>query len=203
MIFFNSCKEVEFYNDLLNYVGIKVKSIHGDLKQSIREEIYKNFFDIEKGILLCTDIAQRGLDFPQVDWIINYDLPLSPNEYLHRVGRTARGPNSFGKSLLILMDNEMDMLKRLKDRKIILKEYEFDKSKIIDIQDKFETLINSNPAFENLAQDAYKSYIFSYMYSKINNIDNLENIEKLDKEKVVKSFGLRKVPFIKIKKFNK
>ena len=203
MIFFNSCKEVEFYNDLLNYVGIKVKSIHGDLKQSIREEIYKNFFDIEKGILLCTDIAQRGLDFPQVDWIINYDLPLSPNEYLHRVGRTARGPNSFGKSLLILMDNEMDMLKRLKDRNIILKEYEFDKSKIIDIQDKFETLINSNPAFENLAQDAYKSYIFSYMYSKINNVDNLENIEKLDKEKVVKSFGLRKVPFIKIKKFNK
>ena len=101
------------------------------------------------------------------------------------------------------MDNEIDMLKRLKEKNIVLKEYEFDKSKIIDIQDKFETLINSNPAFENLAQDAYKSYIFSYMFSKINNVDNLENMEKLDKEKVIRSFGLRKVPFIKIKKLNK
>ena len=65
------------------------------------------------------------------------------------------------------MDNEIDMLKRLKEKNIVLKEYEFDKSKIIDIQDKFETLINSNPAFENLAQDAYKSYIFHICLVKL------------------------------------
>ena len=83
MIFFNSCSKVQFYLYLL-----EVMSISGDLKQINRETIYREFFNLEKGILLCTDIAQRGLDFPEVDWIINYDLPLSVNEYLHRIGRT-------------------------------------------------------------------------------------------------------------------
>ena len=88
---------------------------------------------MEKGVLLCTYIAQRGLDFPEVDWIINYDLSLSLDEYLHRVGRTARGPNSHGKSVLILMPNEIDLLDRIKEKNIIIKDYEFKKEKLMDI----------------------------------------------------------------------
>mgnify|MGYP002626074352 CR=1 FL=1 len=123
MIFFNSCSEVQFFSYLLNYIGIKVLSISGDLKQINRETIYREFFNSEKGILLCTDVAQRGLDFPEVDWIINFDLPLSVDEYLHRVGRTARGPDSHGKSLLILLPNETDLLERIKEKNIFVKEY--------------------------------------------------------------------------------
>ena len=160
MVFFNSCDEVQFYSYLFNYIDIKVKSIHGQLKQKERENIYRNFFNMENGILLCTDIAQRGLDFPHVDWIINYDLPLSPDEYLHRVGRTARGPKGFGKALLILMENEKDMIYKLIEKNIILKELEFNINKLINIQKKFEILIESNPALEILAINAYKSYIF-------------------------------------------
>jgi len=160
MIFFNSCDEVQFYSYLFNYINLKVKSIHGQLKQKERENIFRNFFNIENGILLCTDIAQRGLDFPHVDWIINYDLPLSPNEYLHRIGRAARGPNSFGKSLLILMENEKDIINKLQEKNIILKELEFNRNKLINIQNKFEILIESNPALELLAINAFKSYIF-------------------------------------------
>lgn len=160
MVFFSSCSEVQFYSYLLNYVGIEVKNIHGDLKQSKREAIFRDFFDSESGILLCTDIAQRGLDFPFVDWIIQYDIPLSPDEYLHRVGRTARGPNEYGKSLLIMLENEIDILERLKERNIKMKEYDFDESKLNNIQEKFDLLVSSNPALQTLAVDAYKSYIF-------------------------------------------
>lgn len=160
MVFFSSCSEVQFYSYLLNYVGIEVKNIHGDLKQSKRESIFRDFFDSESGILLCTDIAQRGLDFPFVDWIIQYDIPLSPDEYLHRVGRTARGPNGYGKSLLIMLENEIDILERLKERNIKMKEYDFDESKLNNIQEKFDLLVSSNPALQTLAVDAYKSYIF-------------------------------------------
>ena len=165
MVFFNSCSEVQFYSYLLNYVGIKVKEIHGDLNQRKREDIFNAFTEMESGVLLCTDIAQRGLDFPFVDWIIQYDIPLSPDEYLHRVGRTARGPDGTGKSLMMVLPNETDIVDRLIERKITLKEYEFKKDKLIDIQKKFEVLVSSNPALNSLAVDAYKSYIFvSYFY---------------------------------------
>ena len=203
MIFFNSCSEVQFFSLLLNYIGISVLQISGDLKQINRETIYREFFNSENGILLCTDVAQRGLDFPEVDWIINYDLPLSVDEYLHRVGRTARGPDSHGKSLLILLPNEMDLLERIREKKIEIKEYEFKKEKLMNIQEKYEILIESNPALESLAIDAYKNYIFSYLYTKNNSNDNFKNIENIDKEKLVKSFGLKEVPFIKLKRFDK
>ena len=202
MIFFNSCSEVQFFSYLLNYIGIKVLSISGDLKQINRETIYREFFNSEKGVLLCTDVAQRGLDFPEIDWIINFDLPLSVDEYLHRIGRTARGPDSHGKSLLILLPNETDFLERIKEKNIIVKEYEFKKEKLIDIQQKYELLISSNPALESLAVEAYKNYIFSFMYSKNNSKDNRQNIKNIDKEKLIKSFGLIEVPYIKLKNFS-
>ena len=75
MIFFSSCKAVEFYSYLLNYVDIPVKAIHGGHKQQKRSTTYLEFLNSDKGILLCTDVAQRGLDFPDVDWIIQYDPP--------------------------------------------------------------------------------------------------------------------------------
>ena len=160
MIFFASCSEVQFYSYLLNYVGIKVKDIHGDLKQGKRENIFREFFNMKNGILLCTDIAQRGLDFPQVDWIIQYDIPLSPDEYLHRVGRTARGPNGYGKSLLMVLENEIDIVEQLIQRKIQMKEYEFKENKLMNIEKELDVLVTSNPALESLAINAYKSYIF-------------------------------------------
>jgi ATP-dependent RNA helicase DDX18/HAS1 len=77
MVFFSSCKSVEFYSYLLNYVDIPVKSIHGGHKQQKRSTTYLEFVNSSKGVLLCTDVAQRGLDIPDVDWIIQYDPPHS------------------------------------------------------------------------------------------------------------------------------
>ena len=67
-----------------------------------------------KGVLLCTDVAARGLDIPAVDWIIQYDPPDDPKEYIHRVGRTARGRSGQGRALLLLLPEEMGFLRYLK-----------------------------------------------------------------------------------------
>jgi ATP-dependent RNA helicase DDX18/HAS1 len=75
MVFFSSCKAVEFFSCLLNYVDVPVKAIHGGHKQQKRSATYLEYLNSDKGILLCTDVAQRGLDFPDVDWIIQYDPP--------------------------------------------------------------------------------------------------------------------------------
>lgn len=82
-----------------------------------------------------------------------------------------------------------------------MKEYEFKKDKLIDIQEKYELLVNSTPSLSNLAKTAYNEYLSSYLYKKIN--DKYNMIEELDQEKIAKSFGLKKPPQSRIRNFNK
>ena len=66
------------------------EAIHGDLRQSRREKVIANFRAQKYRILVATDIAARGLDIPHINNVINYDLPQCPEDYIHRIGRTAR-----------------------------------------------------------------------------------------------------------------
>ena len=61
--------------------------IHGKQKQQKRTTSFFQFCKEDKGILLCTDVAARGLDIPAVDWIVQYDPPDDPKEYIHRFGQ--------------------------------------------------------------------------------------------------------------------
>ncbi len=67
-----------------------VEAIHGDLRQSRRDRVISGFRDGKNRILVATDIAARGLDIPHIEHVINYDLPQCPEDYIHRIGRTAR-----------------------------------------------------------------------------------------------------------------
>ena len=68
-------------------------------------ETYSAFSSTAAGILLCTDVGARGLDMPSVDWVLQYDVPADPREYVHRAGRSARGGGS-GSAMLFLMPSE-------------------------------------------------------------------------------------------------
>ena len=100
MVFFSSCNSVKYHAELLNYIDIPVSDIHGKQKQQRENNYIFEFCKADRGILLCTDVAARGLDIPDVDWIIQYDPPDDPKEYIHRVGRTARGTDGRGRALL-------------------------------------------------------------------------------------------------------
>ncbi|CAG2183458.1 unnamed protein product, partial [Oppiella nova] len=78
MVFFSSCMSVKFHNELLNYIDLPVMSIHGKQRQTKRTTTFFQFCNSDAGILLCTDVAARGLDIPQVDWIVQYDPPDDP-----------------------------------------------------------------------------------------------------------------------------
>lgn len=71
--------------------GFRADSIHGDKSQSQRQRALKKFKEDEIAILVATDVAARGLDIPDVTHVINYDLPESYEDYIHRIGRTGRG----------------------------------------------------------------------------------------------------------------
>ncbi|XP_044128845.1 ATP-dependent RNA helicase DDX18, partial [Bufo gargarizans] len=73
MVFFSSCMSVKFHYELLNYIDLPVMAIHGKQKQTKRTTTFFQFCNADTGILLCTDVAARGLDIPEVDWIVQYD----------------------------------------------------------------------------------------------------------------------------------
>jgi ATP-dependent RNA helicase DDX18/HAS1 len=115
----------------------------GKQKQAKRTATFFEFCNATSGILLSTDVAARGLDIPAVDWIVQYDPPDDPKEYIHRVGRTARGEKGRGRALLFLLPEELGYLRFLRAAKIPLNEYEFPPSKIANVQAQLEGLISA------------------------------------------------------------
>jgi ATP-dependent RNA helicase DDX18/HAS1 len=107
--------------------------LQGKQKQQKRTNTFFEFCNAESGILLCTDVAARGLDIPRVDWIVQFDPPDDPRDYIHRVGRTARA-GKVGKSLLFLLGSELGFLRFLKEAKVPLNEFTFPVDRIANVQ---------------------------------------------------------------------
>ncbi|XP_044522557.1 ATP-dependent RNA helicase DDX18 [Gracilinanus agilis] len=193
MVFFSSCMSVKYHYELLNYIDLPVMAIHGKQKQNKRTTTFFQFCNADSGILLCTDVAARGLDIPEVDWIVQYDPPDDPKEYIHRVGRTARGINGRGHALLILRPEELGFLRYLKQAKVPLSEFEFSWSKISDIQAQLEKLIEKNYFLHKSAQEAYKSYVRAY---DSHSLKQIYNVNSLNLPLVALSFGFKVPPFV-------
>ncbi|XP_028820296.1 ATP-dependent RNA helicase DDX18 isoform X1 [Denticeps clupeoides] len=193
MVFFSSCMSVKFHYELLNYIDLPVMAIHGKQKQTKRTTTFFQFCNADSGILLCTDVAARGLDIPEVDWIVQYDPPDDPKEYIHRVGRTARGIEGRGHALLILRPEELGFLRFLKQAKVPLSEFEFSWSKISDIQSQLEKLIEKNYYLHKSAQEAYKSYVRAY---DSHSLKQIYNVETLNLPQVALSFGFKVPPYV-------
>ena len=90
MIFCTTKREVQRLTDDLTERGFKVTSIHGDLSQVVRERSLAKFKAGKAQVIVCTDVAARGIDVDDVTHVINYDCPDDEKTYVHRIGRTAR-----------------------------------------------------------------------------------------------------------------
>ncbi|CAI5027868.1 CGH_1_HP_G0099170.mRNA.1.CDS.1 [Saccharomyces cerevisiae] len=195
IVFLSSCNSVKYYAELLNYIDLPVLELHGKQKQQKRTNTFFEFCNAERGILICTDVAARGLDIPAVDWIIQFDPPDDPRDYIHRVGRTARGTKGKGKSLMFLTPNELGFLRYLKASKVPLNEYEFPENKIANVQSQLEKLIKSNYYLHQTAKDGYRSYLQAYASHSLKTV---YQIDKLDLAKVAKSYGFPVPPKVNI-----
>ncbi|KAL0329543.1 UNVERIFIED_CONTAM: DEAD-box ATP-dependent RNA helicase 27 [Sesamum radiatum] len=195
MVFFSSCSSVKFHSELLRYIQIDCLDIHGKQKQQKRTSTFFDFCKAEKGILLCTDVAARGLDIPAVDWIVQYDPPDEPKEYIHRVGRTARGEGAKGNALLFLIPEELQFLKYLKAAKVPVKEYEFDQKKLANVQSHLEKLVSNNYYLNKSAKDAYRSYILAY---NSHSMKDIFNVHRLDLQAVAASFCFTSPPKVNL-----
>lgn len=195
IVFLSSCNSVKYFAELLNYIDLPVLDLHGKQKQQKRTNTFFEFCNAKQGILLCTDVAARGLDIPAVDWIIQFDPPDDPRDYIHRVGRTARGVSGKGKSLMFLIPTELGFLRYLKAANVPLNEYEFPTNKIANVQSQLTKLIKNNYWLHQSAKDGYRAYLQAYAS---HHLKTVYQIDKLDLAKVAKSFGFDVPPKVNI-----
>ncbi|XP_064379862.1 probable ATP-dependent RNA helicase DDX31 isoform X3 [Dromaius novaehollandiae] len=240
IVFFSSCEQVEFYYELLLKVlsggleseqheclsvssaGFQFLRLHGNMEQEERTEVFQEFLKSKTGILLCTDVAARGLDLPQVTWIIQYNAPASPAEYIHRIGRTAR-IGCHGNSLLVLAPSEAEYVSLLASHKINVSEIKMEKvlsslmkdnrfklsrsgnkkscgtnpqevrERATVLQTKFENYVHSSEGTVRWAKKALQSFLCAYTtYPR--NLKHIFHIKSLHLGHVAKSFGLRDAP---------
>ncbi|ORC92997.1 putative ATP-dependent RNA helicase [Trypanosoma theileri] len=196
IVFFSSRNAVSFHCELFNYIDVPCVAFHGKQKQHQRSATYMQFCNAPSGVLFTTDVAARGLDIPQVDWIVQFDPPDDPVKYVHRVGRTARAGRC-GNALMFLLPQEKLFLKYLyDDAHISVNEYVFDLSKVKEkVGEQLEQLVNANYYLRTSARQAYEGYLLSYSSSQLKNVFDIHN---LDLAAVAKGFALSEPPPLKL-----
>jgi ATP-dependent RNA helicase DeaD len=125
MVFCNTRRNVDFVAKNLKLSDVKVRAIHGGLTQAKRNQMLEDFTDTKVGVLVCTDVAARGLDISGVSHVYNYDIPASRDDYIHRIGRTARAGKE-GKAINILASRDYDNFRSIG----VLREFDIKEEKI-------------------------------------------------------------------------
>lgn len=194
--------------------AILFQKLHGSMTQQDRSAVFKSFKDAAAGVLMCTDVASRGLDMPKVKWIVQFNAACTAADYVHRVGRTAR-VNALGSALVFLAPAEAPYIQMLESHKITLKEINMQgvlrnlmlpqdpnsKKRVANtveeaatsLQLQVEKLLLSDSGFLDLARKAYVSFVRSYAsYPK--EVREMFNFKALHLGHYAKSMGLRDSP---------
>ena len=109
LVFVKTRKGVDELTELLQQQGINADGIHGDKPQATRQRALDRFKAREVQILLATDVAARGLDIDDLPLVVNFDLPIVAEDYVHRIGRTGRAGNT-GQAISLVCADEVNML---------------------------------------------------------------------------------------------
>ncbi len=154
LVFMSSCKQVRFVFETFckMHPGVPLLHLHGKQKQMTRLTTFQKYTSMKHAVLLATDIAARGLDFPSVDWVLQVDAPEDADTYIHRVGRTARY-ESAGKGLLFLLPSEEEGMKAALEKKgIVIAKTKIKASKTQSIENQLQKLAFEDPEIKYLGQ---------------------------------------------------
>lgn len=122
MVFCNTRKNADFVAKNLKFSGIDSLAIHGGFSQEKRTRTMETFNSQKALVLVCTDIAARGLDIKGVSHVYNYDIPKDSKDYVHRIGRTARAGKE-GKAISLLTQRDFDNFRKvLRNHDITIKQ---------------------------------------------------------------------------------
>lgn len=151
LIFVRTKVRAERVKKAMERVNIETDTIHSDKLQKDRERTMQNFRKGDLKVLIATDVSARGIDIPNVEYVINYDLPESSEQYVHRVGRTGRASQK-GKAISFCSTEEEMLLNEIEQNlKKPIAKIEISKS---DYQSTLEFSEEKNPDWKSLMQQA-------------------------------------------------
>jgi ATP-dependent RNA helicase DeaD len=129
IVFCATRKETDIVEKNLRRQGINASAIHGGMKQNKRLKSLDRLKRQKTDVLVATDVAARGLDIKNVSHVYNYDVPKTPKEYIHRVGRTARAGKN-GDAVTLLTSRDHDNFRRVQsDQKLRIEQANFPRIK--------------------------------------------------------------------------
>ena len=196
LIFLSSCKQVQYVHAAFSALrpGVPLLCLHGRQKQMKRLAVYTDFCAKKHCVLLATDVAARGLDFPHVQWVVQADCPEDAATYIHRTGRTARHTAS-GRALLLLLPSEERMLDRLSTARVAIKRLAANREKIHPLRQRLQALLTERPELKHTAQRAFVSYVRAISLQADKEVFSAS---KLSLTPLAESMGLLAAPRVKL-----
>jgi ATP-dependent RNA helicase DDX10/DBP4 len=195
MVFFATSKQARFVFETFRRLrpGISLRCLSGKMNQMKRQMIFHEFCFSNEMALICTDLASRGLNIPSIDWVIQVDCPTNINQYIHRVGRTARYRES-GRALILLTPSESEgMLLRFQENRIPIKTTKVNHHKRKSVTPALQALILANPELKTMAMQSVKSYIKFIFFAKNRDVFKYSALPWLE---FSISMGLTSVPYL-------
>ncbi|CAL9775292.1 unnamed protein product [Musa acuminata subsp. burmannicoides] len=193
IVYFMTCACVDYWGVILPQLialkGCPLIPLHGRMKQIAREKALASFTNLSSGVLLCTDVAARGLDIPGVDWILQYDPPQDPNVFIHRVGRTARIGRQ-GSAVVFLLPKEDAYVEFLRLRRVPLKERK-SLDVAFDIVPQIRSAAKEDRDVMEKGIKAFVSYIRAY---KEHHCSFIFRWKELEIGKLAMGYGLLQIP---------
>ncbi len=150
MVFCNTRSTTDFVAKNLKINGVNAIAIHGGLTQNKRENSMEDFKKGNSFVLVCTDVAARGIHVDNVSHIVNYEIPKNPIDYVHRIGRTARAGEE-GKVINLLCDDDYGNFSRILDEYRTFDVKQMEKPYV----EKIKIVSNSNPRRNNPRRNTY------------------------------------------------
>ncbi|CAM9713132.1 unnamed protein product, partial [Chrysoparadoxa australica] len=195
MVFMMTCAAVDFIGKVLRELtelkskGVEIMALHGRMVQKKRGHVFNEFSKLAKGVLVCTDVAARGIDIPDLNWILQYDPPQDPSSFIHRVGRTARAGKS-GSSLSFVTPVEDTYIEFLRLRNVPVIEM----AKYDNVTCPLSEVKAQVKADRDLLEKGTKAFVSFVRAYKEHQCQFIFRFDALDLGALARSFALLRLP---------
>lgn len=212
IIFCATCACVDYYSSVFHQMtkadrtrvtgalsllpgNLTVLGMHGKMVPKKRSGVYRKFVALEAGVLFCTDVAARGIDIPDVEWIVQLAAPKDPSFFVHRVGRTARAGKKGG-ALLFVSPSETPYIELLRGRGVPLQELQHQRilpPSLLDVLAEMKHLSTLDRELLEGSSTAFMAFLSAY---KTHKCEYIFRIKELDLGSVARSYALLRLPKI-------